>query len=66
MDGETVINPTRKQMASSALNLVVAGAPQSQVGKQVNCCLLRAWKSLQMFSLSLKCVFLYNRRGKQQ
>lgn len=33
VDGETVINPTRKEMASSALNLVVAGAPQSQVGK---------------------------------
>ncbi|KAJ7400557.1 Polyribonucleotide nucleotidyltransferase 1, mitochondrial [Pitangus sulphuratus] len=31
VDGETVINPTRKQMSSSALNLVVAGAPQSQV-----------------------------------
>ncbi|RMC08011.1 hypothetical protein DUI87_15483 [Hirundo rustica rustica] len=31
VDGETVINPTRKEMASSALNLVVAGAPQSQV-----------------------------------
>ncbi|XP_075606012.1 polyribonucleotide nucleotidyltransferase 1, mitochondrial [Balearica regulorum gibbericeps] len=31
VDGETIINPTRKQMLSSALNLVVAGAPQSQV-----------------------------------
>ncbi|NXE18755.1 PNPT1 nucleotidyltransferase, partial [Ardeotis kori] len=31
VDGETIINPTRKQMSSSALNLVVAGAPQSQV-----------------------------------
>ncbi|KAF4802603.1 Polyribonucleotide nucleotidyltransferase 1, mitochondrial [Turdus rufiventris] len=31
VDGETVVNPTRKEMASSALNLVVAGAPQSQV-----------------------------------
>uniref|UniRef100_A0A8C3Y4R5 polyribonucleotide nucleotidyltransferase n=1 Tax=Catharus ustulatus TaxID=91951 RepID=A0A8C3Y4R5_CATUS len=31
VDGEPVINPTRKEMASSALNLVVAGAPQSQV-----------------------------------
>ncbi|NXW89499.1 PNPT1 nucleotidyltransferase, partial [Alopecoenas beccarii] len=31
VDGETIINPTRKQMSSSALNLIVAGAPQSQV-----------------------------------
>uniref|UniRef100_A0A493T6R7 Polyribonucleotide nucleotidyltransferase 1, mitochondrial n=1 Tax=Anas platyrhynchos platyrhynchos TaxID=8840 RepID=A0A493T6R7_ANAPP len=31
IDGETVINPTRKQMSSSILNLVVAGAPQNQV-----------------------------------
>ncbi|NXG67277.1 PNPT1 nucleotidyltransferase, partial [Hemiprocne comata] len=31
VDGEAVINPTRKQMSSSALNLVVAGAPQNQV-----------------------------------
>lgn len=33
VDGETVINPTRKQMSSSTLNLVVAAAPQNQVGK---------------------------------
>uniref|UniRef100_A0A8C4U0G6 Polyribonucleotide nucleotidyltransferase 1, mitochondrial n=1 Tax=Falco tinnunculus TaxID=100819 RepID=A0A8C4U0G6_FALTI len=31
VDGETVINPTRKQMSSSTLNLVVAGAQQNQV-----------------------------------
>uniref|UniRef100_A0A669QP64 polyribonucleotide nucleotidyltransferase n=1 Tax=Phasianus colchicus TaxID=9054 RepID=A0A669QP64_PHACC len=31
VDGETVINPTRKQMSSSTLNLVVAAAPQNQV-----------------------------------
>ncbi|XP_068796011.1 polyribonucleotide nucleotidyltransferase 1, mitochondrial isoform X1 [Struthio camelus] len=31
VDGETVINPTRKQLSSSTLNLVVAGAPQNQV-----------------------------------
>ncbi|NXE75723.1 PNPT1 nucleotidyltransferase, partial [Cochlearius cochlearius] len=31
VDGETIVNPTRKQMSSSALNLVVAGAPQNQV-----------------------------------
>ncbi|NWI59112.1 PNPT1 nucleotidyltransferase, partial [Calyptomena viridis] len=31
VDGETVINPTRKQMSASALNLVVAGAPQSHI-----------------------------------
>uniref|UniRef100_A0A8C3KEX6 Polyribonucleotide nucleotidyltransferase 1, mitochondrial n=1 Tax=Calidris pygmaea TaxID=425635 RepID=A0A8C3KEX6_9CHAR len=31
VDGETIINPTRKQMSSSALNLVVAAAPQNQV-----------------------------------
>ncbi|XP_067149130.1 polyribonucleotide nucleotidyltransferase 1, mitochondrial [Apteryx mantelli] len=31
VDGETIINPTRKQLSSSTLNLVVAGAPQNQV-----------------------------------
>ncbi|XP_064411742.1 polyribonucleotide nucleotidyltransferase 1, mitochondrial isoform X2 [Latimeria chalumnae] len=31
IDGECVINPTRKEMASSTLNLIVAGAPHSQV-----------------------------------
>uniref|UniRef100_A0AAY5EPP8 polyribonucleotide nucleotidyltransferase n=1 Tax=Electrophorus electricus TaxID=8005 RepID=A0AAY5EPP8_ELEEL len=31
VDGEFVINPTRKEMSSSTLNLVVAGAPSSQV-----------------------------------
>lgn len=41
VDGETIINPTRKQMSSSALNLVVAGAPQSQVGEWVNYSYLR-------------------------
>lgn len=33
IDGECVINPTRKEMSSSTLNLVVAGAPKSQIGK---------------------------------
>ncbi|XP_064002078.1 polyribonucleotide nucleotidyltransferase 1, mitochondrial [Pogoniulus pusillus] len=31
VDGETIVNPTRKQMSSSALNLIVAGAQQNQV-----------------------------------
>ncbi|KAK2865843.1 hypothetical protein Q7C36_001899 [Tachysurus vachellii] len=31
IEGEFVVNPTRKEMSSSALNLVVAGAPSSQV-----------------------------------
>ncbi|XP_051866981.1 polyribonucleotide nucleotidyltransferase 1, mitochondrial [Pristis pectinata] len=31
VDGEVVINPTRKEMALSTLNLLLAGAPQSQV-----------------------------------
>ncbi|XP_068088525.1 polyribonucleotide nucleotidyltransferase 1, mitochondrial isoform X1 [Hyperolius riggenbachi] len=31
LDGEFIINPTRKQMSSSLLNLVVTGGPQSQV-----------------------------------
>ncbi|XP_035519569.1 polyribonucleotide nucleotidyltransferase 1, mitochondrial [Morone saxatilis] len=31
LDGEMLINPTRAQMASSSLNLIVAGAPSSQV-----------------------------------
>ncbi|KAJ7341291.1 hypothetical protein JRQ81_005215 [Phrynocephalus forsythii] len=31
IDGEPVVNPTRKEMSSSTLNLVVSGAPSSQV-----------------------------------
>ncbi|XP_038593913.1 polyribonucleotide nucleotidyltransferase 1, mitochondrial [Micropterus salmoides] len=31
VDGELVINPTRAEMASSSLNLIVAGGPSSQV-----------------------------------
>ncbi|XP_062979872.1 polyribonucleotide nucleotidyltransferase 1, mitochondrial [Elgaria multicarinata webbii] len=31
IDGEVVVNPTRKEMSSSTLNLVVSGAPRSQV-----------------------------------
>uniref|UniRef100_A0A667ZWP9 Polynucleotide phosphorylase 1 n=1 Tax=Myripristis murdjan TaxID=586833 RepID=A0A667ZWP9_9TELE len=31
VDGELLINPTRAEMASSTLNLIVAGAPSSQV-----------------------------------
>ncbi|XP_056147765.1 polyribonucleotide nucleotidyltransferase 1, mitochondrial [Lampris incognitus] len=31
VDGEFLINPTRREMASSSLNLIVAGAPSSQV-----------------------------------
>ncbi|KAL0964527.1 hypothetical protein UPYG_G00325190 [Umbra pygmaea] len=31
VDGEFLVNPTRKEMASSTLNLIVAGAPHSQV-----------------------------------
>uniref|UniRef100_A0A8D2L1T1 Polyribonucleotide nucleotidyltransferase 1, mitochondrial n=2 Tax=Varanus komodoensis TaxID=61221 RepID=A0A8D2L1T1_VARKO len=31
INGEVVVNPTRKEMSSSTLNLVVAGAPHSQV-----------------------------------
>uniref|UniRef100_A0A2I3RVJ0 Uncharacterized protein n=1 Tax=Pan troglodytes TaxID=9598 RepID=A0A2I3RVJ0_PANTR len=30
-DGECVVNPTRKEMSSSTLNVVVAGAPKSQI-----------------------------------
>lgn len=33
IDGEVVINPTRKEMSSSTLNLVVSGAPRSHIGK---------------------------------
>ncbi|EHB05732.1 Polyribonucleotide nucleotidyltransferase 1, mitochondrial [Heterocephalus glaber] len=29
--GECIVNPTRKEMSSSTLNLVVAGAPKSQI-----------------------------------
>lgn len=31
VEGEFLVNPTRKQMSSSSLNLIVAGAPLSQV-----------------------------------
>lgn len=31
VEGEFLVNPTRKQMSSSTLNLIVAGAPLSQV-----------------------------------
>ncbi|KAI4547036.1 hypothetical protein R6Z07F_004205 [Ovis aries] len=31
IDGECVVNPTRKEMANSTLNLVVTGAPKSQI-----------------------------------
>lgn len=31
IDGEFLVNPTRAEMASSTLNLIVAGAPSSQV-----------------------------------
>uniref|UniRef100_A0AAR2IPM9 polyribonucleotide nucleotidyltransferase n=1 Tax=Pygocentrus nattereri TaxID=42514 RepID=A0AAR2IPM9_PYGNA len=31
VDGEFIVNPTRKEMSSSTLNLVVTGAPSSQV-----------------------------------
>ncbi|KAM6221166.1 polyribonucleotide nucleotidyltransferase 1, mitochondrial [Rhynchocyon petersi] len=31
IDGECVVNPTRKEMLASTLNLVVAGAPRSQI-----------------------------------
>lgn len=31
VDGEILVNPTRAEMASSTLNLIVAGAPSSQV-----------------------------------
>lgn len=36
VDGELLINPTRAEMSSSSLNLIVAGAPSSQVGKMAN------------------------------
>lgn len=32
LDGQPLINPTRAEMSSSSLNLIVAGAPSSQVG----------------------------------
>lgn len=36
VDGELLINPTRAEMTSSTLNLIVAGGPSSQVGKLAN------------------------------
>lgn len=33
IDGEFIVNPTRKEMSSSSLNLVIVGAPSSQVGE---------------------------------
>lgn len=40
IDGEVVINPTRKEMSSSTLDLVVTGAPRSQIGKWLKMILL--------------------------
>lgn len=40
IDGEVVINPTRKEMSSSTLDLVVTGAPRSQIGKWLKIILL--------------------------
>ncbi|KFO18495.1 Polyribonucleotide nucleotidyltransferase 1, mitochondrial [Fukomys damarensis] len=31
IDGQCIVNPTRKEISSSTLNLVVAGAPKSQI-----------------------------------
>lgn len=36
VNGELLINPTRAEMTSSSLNLIVAGAPSSQVGELTN------------------------------
>lgn len=36
VDGELLINPTRSEMTSSSLNLIVTGGPSSQVGKLQN------------------------------
>lgn len=33
VDGEMLINPTRMEMTSSSLNLIVAAGPGSQVGQ---------------------------------
>lgn len=33
IDGEYIVNPTRREMSSSTLNLVVAGASKSQIGE---------------------------------
>lgn len=38
VNGELLVNPTRAEMASSSLNLIVAGAPSSQVGKLIIVC----------------------------
>lgn len=35
VNGELLVNPTRAEMSSSSLNLIVAGAPSSQVGKLI-------------------------------
>ena len=32
VDGETVINPTRKELANSSLNMIVTGAEHHKVG----------------------------------
>lgn len=40
VNGELLVNPTRAEMASSTLNLIVSGAPSSQVGKDVNTIIL--------------------------
>lgn len=37
IDGEVIVNPTRKEMSESTLDLVVAGAAHSQVGMSHPC-----------------------------
>lgn len=56
VDGELVINPTRAEMASSSLNLIVAGGPSSQVGTLTNTVKLPAegqliiyWKHFDLY-----------------
>lgn len=61
IDGECVVNPTRKEMSSSTLNLVVAGAPKSQIGKQLTTFILdftdKFWLLENAFIFFCVCVF---------
>lgn len=49
VDGELLINPTRAEMTASSLNLIVAGAPASQVGKLANIIKLPAEASMFIY-----------------
>lgn len=64
VNGELLINPTRAEMTSSSLNLIVAGAPSSQVGelrntvKLYNCDLDPCYVAFSIFPINMTDYWL--------